>query len=306
MNRPPSPHAHSPWPAPIWKCSLAMPRSLSASPLPASGSMRGGGAVGRAVGEQYRLAVHRARRFHRGLDAGLEPARGGVALLLLHGACELLVGLGRPVRALEFGQLLVALHHMGRMVARVPDDDAEVQLLAGADTAMPGRLVAVPAAADPQRAEPAQRGGEHHAFGVEAGALPGLRIVLRADDGDEIRRVRQMAGRVRLGEDGRLVAHELHMRVAEHVHRVQRHGQLAGGVVVDRVRVIGAHGRADVDCIDKLGMFCHTSPLSHRCRADAAATARRGAAACRACGRREARRRKSVIQCRYRFGTHLS
>ena len=64
--------------------------------------MRGGGIVGRIIREGDWLTVHRARRLHRSLDAGLEPIRSGLAPLIAHCGGELLKGLGGAVRALRF------------------------------------------------------------------------------------------------------------------------------------------------------------------------------------------------------------
>lgn len=133
---------------------------------------------------------------------------------------------------------------------------------------MAGRFAAVPAAADPAGAQAPQRGRQHHAFGVETGALAGPVVVLRADDGQIVRGVVQVSGGVGVGEHGRLVAHQLDVRIGEHVDRVDGHIELSGRVVVDRVGVVGADGCADVDRIDELCMFCHGSIIArwHRWR----------------------------------------
>lgn len=128
------------------------------------------------------------------------------------------------------------------------------------------RFAAVPAAADPAGAQAPQRGRQHHAFGVEAGALAGLVVVLRADDGQIVRGVVQMSGGVGVGEHGRLVAHQLDVRIGEHVDRIDGHIELAGRVVVDRVGIVGADGGADVDRVDQLCMFCHASIIARRHR----------------------------------------
>ena len=129
-----------------------------------------------------------------------------------------------------------------------------------------GGFVPIPAAADPAGAQAAQRGREHHAFGVESGALPGFGVVLRADDGQIVGGVLQMSGGVGRREHGRLVAYELDAHASEHVDRVDGHVELAGRIIVDRIGVVGTDGGADADCVNELCMLCHGSIIARRRR----------------------------------------